>query len=119
MPSPEQRECQRNYMREWRLRNPEKARANDRKNRERNAARQYREARAKFNALKDGPCSDCDVRYPPYVMQWDHRDSSQKEFTIGQSTRVAWRRVLAEVAKCDLVCANCHAVRTHERRKER
>ena len=24
--------------------------------------------------------------------------------------------VLAEIEKCDLVCANCHAVRTYERR---
>lgn len=105
------------YMREWRRKNLERARETDRGNRQRNAKRNYDKTRAKFNALKDGPCMDCGVSYPPYVMQWDHRDPSQKEFTIGSTTRVAWDKVLAEVAKCDLVCANCHAIRTHERRK--
>lgn len=63
-----------------------------------------------------GPCTDCKIQYPPCVMQWDHlRD---KEFDI--STRVhryGKARILAEIAKCEIVCANCHAIRTWLRRQ--
>ncbi len=106
------------YMREWRKKNPERAKMIGDRSRVRNAKRNYDDARARFNAIKDGPCMDCGVWYPPYVMQWDHRDPATKEFTIGATARKAWGKVVAEVAKCDLVCANCHAIRTHERRKE-
>jgi hypothetical protein len=104
-------------MRRWRAANPERARELRREGTRRHGARWYAERRAKFDALKNGPCTDCGGTFPPYVMQWDHRDSSQKEFTIGQTTTLAWERYLAEIAKCDLVCANCHAIRTHERHR--
>ncbi len=56
---------------------------------------------------------DCSVQYPPYVMQFDHRDPAAKAFSVGRViTRWSWESILAEVAKCDLVCANCHAERT-------
>jgi hypothetical protein len=49
-------------------------------------------------------------------MQWDHRPGSQK---VGDISVAFWGRsrqeVIAEIAKCDLVCANCHAIRTFER----
>jgi hypothetical protein len=53
-------------------------------------------------------------RYPTYVMQFDHV-RGVKEFEIGQAQRlqVSTARLFAEIAKCDLVCANCHMERTH------
>ena len=49
-------------------------------------------------------------------MQWDHRPDTVKLFEIsaafGEWTREA---VLAEIAKCDLVCTNCHIIRTFTR----
>jgi hypothetical protein len=83
-------------------------------------ARRHREKRARLLvALKSHPCSDCGVAYPPYVMHFDHRDPSTKLFDISTAVRTrqcSWTRVLEEIAKCDLVCANCHAERTHQRR---
>lgn len=65
-------------------------------------------------SLKAGPCADCGVRYPPYVMDFDHRDPSKKSFTISMSHRSSGaRKVREEIAKCDLVCANCHRERTY------
>jgi len=50
-------------------------------------------------------------------MHFDHRPGEIKEFEIGFAVRgYSRRRILAEIAKCDLVCANCHAVRTYRRR---
>lgn len=71
--------------------------------------------RALIRAAKDKPCADCDGRYPYYVMQFDHLDRSDKKFNIGQiGPTIGMARVLNEIAKCDVVCANCHAERTHQ-----
>jgi len=70
------------------------------------------------------PCTDCDVVYPYWVQQLDHVAArGPKAFTIsltytsGRDRRVMVTRdeLLAEIAKCDVVCANCHAERTHSR----
>ena len=49
-------------------------------------------------------------------MQWDHKPGFEK---LGDISADFWDRtrddILAEIAKCDLVCANCHAVRTFGR----
>lgn len=76
--------------------------------------RASRKKREKFNALKNGPCADCGGRFHPYVMDFDHRPGTEKHFAISLAANmnIAWDRVLAEVAKCDLICANCHRVRT-------
>jgi hypothetical protein len=68
--------------------------------------------------LRDVPCSDCGRRFPPCSMDFDHRDPSEKRSTVpGMVGRAGDARILAEAAKCDIVCANCHRVRTVERRE--
>lgn len=66
--------------------------------------------------LKENPCVDCDLRYPYYVMQWHHRDPTTKIMDVGLLVggRYSKQKVLDEIAKCDLVCSNCHAERTHK-----
>src|SRR6266496_1078194 len=75
------------------------------------AARQR--SRKLLENLKQGPCMDCGVQYPHYVMDFDHvrgvKVSGLAELA-GKSR--APKVMLAEVAKCDLVCANCHRERT-------
>lgn len=65
-------------------------------------------------SFKRKPCDDCGKRYPPYVMQFDHRDPAQKKFNLSRSDGKSKAAVLEEIAKCDVVCANCHAERTFE-----
>ncbi len=83
-----------------------------------NADRQRR-ANAKRRALldeaKDAPCVDCGDRFDPCCMDFDHRPGTTKRFNIGVNMRRAWRIVKAEIAKCDVVCASCHRVRTSKR----
>ncbi len=64
---------------------------------------------------KDNPCTDCGVKYPWYVMDFDHIED--KKFNIGDAVRTVppLDRVIEEIAKCELVCANCHRIRTYER----
>jgi len=70
------------------------------------------------NSAKDRPCVDCGVKYPTYVMQFDHRDPTTKNFTIATHVRNggSLKALIAEIEKCDVVCANCHAERTHQQR---
>ncbi|OZE35613.1 hypothetical protein CH259_16425 [Rhodococcus sp. 05-2254-4] len=54
------------------------------------------------------------MQYPYYVMQFDHL--GDKHFNIGQMGPTSGRaRLVAEIAKCEVVCANCHAERTFRR----
>jgi hypothetical protein len=62
------------------------------------------------------PCIDCTKQYPPYVMQFDHV-TGIKEFNLADNNRwTSWNRVLIEIEKCEIVCSNCHAERTYQRR---
>lgn len=53
-------------------------------------------------------------------MEYDHRPGEKKLFTIARMVvaQRSWELIAAEIAKCDLVCANCHRYRTHVTRKE-
>jgi hypothetical protein len=64
--------------------------------------------------FKCHPCVDCG-EHNPVVLEFDHlRD---KSFTIGQALlKRRWKTVLEEMEKCDVVCANCHRLRTAKRR---
>lgn len=78
------------------------------------SARKYRrKIRALVNTIKEeNPCVDCGNSYPFYIMDFHHRDPSTKSFTIGDTPR-GKNLVLDEIAKCDVLCANCHRERDH------
>lgn len=68
-------------------------------------------------AQKNKPCMDCGVQYPHYVMDFDHRPDEVKVLNLSNIGN-QWSnldRIQAEIDKCDLVCANCHRIRTYER----
>lgn len=69
-----------------------------------------------INAVKSYPCTDCHGSWPSYVMQFDHLDASLK---IGAISKIVlskgWKTIIKEIMKCDVLCANCHALRTHKR----
>lgn len=69
-----------------------------------------------LNDLRDVPCADCGRRFPPYVMHFDHRDSATKRSHVTRLISRGRNVILEEVAKCDIVCANCHSNRTYQRR---
>jgi hypothetical protein len=66
--------------------------------------------------LRRVPCSDCGGTFKPFQMDFDHRDPSAKSFKVmsGRAMLMSTKRVLSEVAKCDVVCVNCHRVRTRD-----
>lgn len=70
-----------------------------------------------YLALKQGrPCTDCGGKFHSAAMVWDHLPEHEKVGDLGNMVgKHSRRRILEEIAKCEFVCANCHAVRTHER----
>jgi hypothetical protein len=76
----------------------------------------YNRARQAFiNSYKDRPCQDCGTRFPLVAMQFDHV-RGKKMFNLSQFGMRSFARITAEIEKCEVVCANCHAVRTHRRK---
>ena len=72
--------------------------------------------RIMLDKLKNKPCLDCGNTFPPECMDFDHvRD--RKVSNVGSLRRNSWRVIFDEIAKCDLVCANCHRIRTKRRLK--
>lgn len=67
--------------------------------------------------LKAHPCTDCGIQFHHAAMQWDHIPGEPKSANISNMVDHAKSRILAELDKCELVCANCHAIRTFERRQ--
>lgn len=67
-----------------------------------------------FQEQKRKPCTDCGEVFNPWQMDFDHL--GEKTFDLAyMKTRVSRKRLLEEIAKCELVCANCHRQRTWER----
>jgi hypothetical protein len=52
-------------------------------------------------------------------MDFDHRDPSTKVLAVSRLINRGYQTMMAEVAKCDIVCANCHHLRTDARRPKR
>jgi hypothetical protein len=71
--------------------------------------------------LKAKPCMDCGREYPGCCMDFDHRPGTQKLATIGYlvGRGVNVDALMREIDKCDLVCANCHRIRTRDRKRGR
>lgn len=68
--------------------------------------------KAYLNKIKDVPCIDCGKKYPSPVMEFHHRDRASKKFNIAANYREGWQRLKEEIAKCDVICANCHRIRS-------
>jgi hypothetical protein len=65
--------------------------------------------------LREHPCVDCgitDIR----VLEFDHKDPSAKRLPVSVLARSGYSlmAVKEEIEKCDVRCANCHRIRTHE-----
>ena len=107
------REYHRNYMQGWYEANQEAHKARVKTSRDKRLA----ERMEKLNSLKSVPCMDCGGRFDPVCMDFDHRTGEAKLGDVAVMVRNRpWETVVLEIAKCDVVCANCHRLRTKHRR---
>lgn len=60
-------------------------------------------------------CADCKENYPYYMMDFDHL--GDKKFSISgfRTHTTNLDKIKEEIEKCEVVCANCHRIRTYQR----
>ena len=62
-------------------------------------------------------CADCGYNAHPAALDFDHLPGHVKSFRMASAAAgIKWSVVEAEMAKCEVVCANCHRIRTADRR---
>lgn len=70
--------------------------------------------------LKDikekNPCMDCKISYPYYMMDFDHVRGTKHANVAELINTLSKKRLDAEIAKCEVVCSNCHRARTYLRK---
>ncbi|WP_211879539.1 hypothetical protein [Pseudarthrobacter albicanus] len=65
---------------------------------------------------RENGCADCGL--VPDVLEFDHRPDEHKTTDVSNlMASGSWEAFISEVAKCDVVCANCHRIRTVQRRQ--
>lgn len=57
-------------------------------------------------------CAECGFKKWPEALDFDHIDRSTKKFNISQTLRLYKNSLMAEIAKCQILCANCHRHKT-------
>jgi hypothetical protein len=105
---PEQRKRDTEAAARWRRNNPAEYK------------RQYQaEFERKRQILLDaraGGCIRCGEVHPA-CLDFHHRNPEEKEGHIGEFRKFGMKRLLAEIAKCDVLCANCHRKFHHDERQ--
>jgi len=99
------------YKREWNYRN--------RESRYIAKIKRGHELKVKSIGLLGKKCTVCGLKYNgknACVFQFHHKDSKEKEFPINTRTLInySWQRIINEITKCDLLCANCHFILHNE-----
>lgn len=63
-------------------------------------------------------CADCGYNGHSAALDFDHRPGTKKVRDIKSGQQLGWTALQEEIAKCDVVCANCHRIRTYNRGRE-
>lgn len=107
--------CTTEYKKQWYKDNSEEAKRRIKLKKE-----EYRKNNAQFliSYFLKHPCVDCGET-DPLVLEFDHRDPKEKTSTVSQllkdypaSSGQSFSKVVQEIEKCDVRCANCHRKRT-------
>lgn len=108
------RACMAIYKRGWYLAHRGSLIQRARQSRDRTAT----ENRTRLRAyLAERQCVDCDEQ-DRAVLEFDHLRDKTTEVSSMVSTGWSWKRIIEEIAKCEVVCTNCHKRRTRRRLAE-
>jgi 5-methylcytosine-specific restriction endonuclease McrA len=100
------------YKRAWYERNREKHIAHVRRARDLTGDRNQL---MMWQYLAVHPCVECGER-DPVVLQFDHLRDKRNDVAYMCGSGFAWSTILEEIAKCQVLCANCHARKTARER---
>src|SRR5690349_10440895 len=98
------RERQLQYQRDYEKRNRERLSAEKKIRR--------KEQRDFIWQAKSVPCADCGIQYDPWIMDFDHV-RGEKKYNLNRLMQISvnYQTIRDEIAKCEVVCSNCHRAR--------
>lgn len=102
------KDCHNEHQKEWNKKNPYSQR--------KWIIQRRADIRKLIEKAKAVPCADCGIEYPSCVMDFDHQKDKEFLLSVAANKNMAIKRVLDEIAKCEVVCANCHRIRTFKNR---
>ena len=108
------KKCQKAYHREWYSKN-KAARIRQIKVRKTRLTAEHQE---RIRVIKSVPCVDCGGMFGYWQMDFDHLRDKNFNIATAAGAGLSWSAIEAEIAKCEVVCANCHRTRTFNRMKE-
>jgi hypothetical protein len=91
------------YQKKWQVKHPESNRAS--------GARRKAAITEILLAAKNVPCADCGIKYQTCVMDFHHMGDKEFEIATARQRRFSPERVRKEIAKCVVLCSNCHRIR--------
>lgn len=69
-----------------------------------------------IRSAKQKPCQDCKKEFPYFVMDFDHvRGTKNGNIADYPTRKVSIITLMTEIDKCEIVCSNCHRLRTFKR----
>ena len=127
--TPDQKRELNERTRRWQKANPDRVRAISRRQYEKRKAlgthlpnpryaEQYKQKKIEYvvaRKLAIGECFDCGFQCDEYThicFAFDHLNPGLKAFSLSKAHKHTYKQIDDEIAKCELVCHNCHAIRT-------
>ena len=75
----------------------------------------YYERRRFLDSYKlEKGCEICGYNQHPAALTFDHLNPEEKSFPLGDPKCRSWQKIIDEVAKCRVLCANCHNIFTYD-----
>jgi len=57
-------------------------------------------------------CADCGYNENAFALEFDHKPNTKGNKTVASMMYNSWEAIWREIDKCEVVCSNCHAIRT-------
>jgi len=70
--------------------------------------------RKHYELLCKSECIDCGESNP-VVLEFDHLRDKEYNISMMVAKGYVWEKILKEIDKCEIVCSNCHKIRTAKR----
>lgn len=70
------------------------------------------------NIKESNPCTDCNEFYHYSQMDFDHLNDKKHSIARLSNSEASIKTIKTEIGKCELVCSNCHRLRTWIRSQE-
>ena len=105
------KDCNKLYMNSYYQSNKERLGKETYKNKQKNKVDNREKMFEYLNSCECKDCGNSDVR----VLEFDHIGKKKRSVNQLLQEGRGWNRILEEIELCEVVCSNCHKIRTYSR----